>query len=251
MDHDCRPLARRLRRSDRRAGPTRAGRGPHQQSGDRLAHRSPRRLARADPSRRDRHVHRVQGRRPRGAAKGVAGRGPLPRGAAGQPGRHRGPPPHDDDSPRTPRPGHRSGMAAAQPVDQVSNPDARRARRPADRYPRSRPGDQNSSRSRTPASPTPAPKAPTASSKPSPATPTASATPKTNAYAPAPPPPDATADTSTPPNFEEPLSRHSRPAATRRAGWPVACGPSPRAACASPGGSGPDSQPPVSGRISL
>jgi transposase len=45
---------------------------------------------------------------------------------------------------------------------------------------------------------------PTGSSKPSPATPTASATPTTNAYAPAAPPPDATADTSTPPKFEEP-----------------------------------------------
>lgn len=47
-------------------------------------------------------------------------------------------------------------------------------------------------------------KAPTASSKPSPATPTASATPKASGYAPAPRTPAATADTSTPLNFEEP-----------------------------------------------
>ena len=71
--------------------------------------------------------------------------------------------------------------------------------------PRSRPGGQRSSRSCTPASPTPAQKAPTASSRPSPAKPTDSATPRTNASAPAPPPPAATADTSTPPNFEEPV----------------------------------------------
>jgi signal transduction histidine kinase len=52
---------------------------------------------------------------------------------------------------------------------------------------------------------TPGRKAPTASSsKPSPATRTASAIPKTKGFAPAPPPPDATADTSTPLNFEEP-----------------------------------------------
>lgn len=94
------PLARRLRRPVRRAGPVRAGRRPHRPGGHRLAGRPRPSLARRGPVRRDRHVHDLQVGDPPGPAAGHPGRGPPPPGAAGEPDPHRGPPPGHRDPPR-------------------------------------------------------------------------------------------------------------------------------------------------------